>query len=368
MNLKQMDQRLKKIGEKAEKYYADPFGVSRADLVFLLHCLNHGHADRVYGLADHIRRTFMGDTIFIRCINEFSNHCRRSCAYCGINSQNIFAIRYRMTEDEILQACHVIARQGHKTVVLQSGEDLFFNRDRMSRILKRIKLETDLAITLSVGERDADTYRSWQEAGMDRYLLRFETTNRKIFSELHPDDDYDQRVECIRVLKSLGVQTGSGFMIGLPGTGEVDLINDVLFSRDLDLDMIGIGPFIPHPETPLSVFRNQMDLDYLTGVIALLRIVNPDAHIPATTAFDAIEPHKGRQLTLQRGANVYMPNCTPLKFRSYYLLYPDKPNVDESPEESMQAAIARATAIDRTIGKGHGHSIHRSVYSSTCME
>lgn len=311
----------------------------------------------VYELADRIRARFMGENVFLRGIVELSNICIKACNYCGIRAGNSEVTRYRIPDDEVIAACQKMKSSGQTTVVLQSGEDSWYTREKFGELLLRIKRETGLAITVSVGERDSDTFRFWKECGMDRYLIRFETSNREVFAAMHPDDDFDERIQCIRNLKSLGVQTGSGFMIGLPGTSLDDLARDILFCRELDLDMVGVGPFIPHPSTPAGAYEGMSDLNFLTGVIAVLRIVNFDAHIPATTAFDAIDPSQGRQLVLQRGANVFMPNSTPGKYRASYLLYPNKPCVDESADDCAGCVMGRILSIGRQIGTGPGHSM-----------
>jgi len=332
------------------------------EILELIKSLKVAEKDFIYELADETRKKFMGDTVYLRGIIEFSNHCRKSCLYCGINSRVDGVKRYRIPDDEIIGACHRLRENCQTTVVLQSGEDMTYTREKFGELLKRIKKETDLAITVSVGERDEETYRYWKECGMDRYLLRFETSNKEVFKSIHPDDDFDERLECIRTLKKLGVQTGSGFMIGLPGTDDEDLAKDIAMCRELDLDMIGVGPFISHPETELKdkVSAGKIDIDFITGVIAILRLTNQEAHIPATTAFDAVESYNGRQLALKRGANIFMPNSTPQKYRRDYQLYPDKPCVDEGADDCSNCVFERILSIGRKIGKGPGHSIKGS--------
>lgn len=335
---------------------------TKEEILELITLLKEGEKDFIYELADETRKHFMGDKVYLRGIIEFSNYCRKSCLYCGINSKVKDVKRYRIDEQEIIDACHNLKSNGQTTVVLQSGEDVTFTKERFGELLKRIKKETELAITVSVGERDKETYRYWKECGMDRYLLRFETTNKKVFKAIHPDDDLEYRLDCIKTLKALGVQTGSGFMIGLPETDDNDLANDIAKCRELDLDMIGVGPFISHPETDLKdkVIASNIDIDFITGVIAILRITNQEAHIPATTAFDAVESYNGRQLALKRGANVFMPNSTPKKYRKDYQLYPDKPCVDEGADDCSNCVLGRILSIGREIGKGPGHSIKGS--------
>lgn len=309
----------------------------------------------LYEQADAVRARYMGNAVYLRGIVEFSNYCRKNCAYCGIRAGNRTVTRYRLDQQEIIDTCKRIEKAGQTTVVLQSGEDVFFTANILADLIKRIKQETRLAITLSVGERDEATYALWKAAGMDRFLLRFETSDRKLFSELHPDDDFDERIACLRTLQKLGVQTGSGFLIGLPYETLEQLAEDILFCTQLNLDMIGCGPFIVHPKTPLKNFKNPFDPEVFFKTIAILRLLNPKAHIPATTAFDAIDPN-GRNRLLTAGANVFMPNATPSQYRKHYLLYPNKPCVDETPGDCAACVIMRIQALGREIGKGPGHS------------
>jgi biotin synthase len=327
------------------------------DIKEVVRLLNSSDEDLValYKKADEVRSLHMGDDIFLRGIIEFSNYCKRDCFYCGIQRSNKNVKHYRIPNDEIISTCKTIAAQGMTTVVLQSGEDPFYTKERMAELIRSIKAETDLAVTLSVGERDEETYRFWRDNGMDRYLIRFETSDPLRFRACHPDDDFEARMQCIRNLKKLGVQTGSGFLIGLPGETMDDLAKDILFCTELDLDMIGVGPFIPHEKTPFANTINPFENEICFKTIAILRLLNKDSHIPATTAFDAIDPD-GRNLLLKRGANIFMPNATPAAYRKDYLLYPGKPCVDEGDGACAVCAQMRISSIGRSIGKGPGHS------------
>jgi biotin synthase len=313
---------------------------------------------RLYETADRVRREHMGDEVFIRGIIEFSNICANDCHYCGIRGGNRSVSRYAMTSDEILETAGNMAGTETGTVVLQSGETAVFGDKEIGEIVKRIKKETSLSVTLSVGDRPYETYQYWRACGMDRYLLRFETSDPLLFSRLRPGSSLEERLRCLRDLKALGVQTGSGFMIGLPGERIETLADNILLCHTLDLDMIGIGPFIPHPDTPLGDLKNayEDDREMFFKTIAVLRIFNPDAHIPATTAFDAVFPDEGRDRTLRVGANVFMPNNTPVKYRKDYLLYPGKPCVNEDGDRCTACAMIRIQAMGRPIGKGPGHS------------
>ncbi len=331
--------------------------ITHDDVTCLLHATGNDLAF-LYQKADAIRSQFMGDEIYLRGIIEFSNYCKKNCCYCGIQSTNTSVHRYRMSDEEIIETCTHIQKAGQTTVVLQSGEDPFYSKEKIGSLLRAIKDTTNLAITLSLGERDEETYRFWKECGMDRYLLRFETANKDLFKACHPDDDFDERLTCLRILQSLGIQTGSGLLIGLPNETIIDLAEDILFCTRLNLDMIGVGPFIPHEKTPFGEDQNPFESEIYFKVIAILRLLNKDAHIPSTTAFDAIDPN-GRNLLLERGANVFMPNATPKKYRKDYLLYPGKPCVDESRDDCSACVELRISALGRKIGKGPGHSIKK---------
>ncbi len=328
---------------------------TEAELVDLLGCTGE-EALALYAAADRVRQAHMGDEVFLRGIIEFSNHCRRSCDYCGIRGPNREVKRYRMTAEEIVETAIHAGQLGNTTVVLQSGEDPWFTCERLIEILREIKRRTSLAITLSIGERPYEELVQFKQAGCDRYLLRFETSDRALFQSIHPDDDYDERIQCLHDLKRAGIQVGSGFMIGLPGGTLATIARDILFATALELDMIGCGPFLSHPGTPLSGQGSLEDREVAFKTIALLRLLNPRAHIPATTAFDALF-EGGRDLVLTRGANVFMPNVTPQKYRALYQLYPNKPCVDEDSGQCALCVAGRVSRLGRRIGKGPGHTL-----------
>jgi biotin synthase len=332
------------------------------DMAEVLRFLRTPPAERpaLFARADAVRREQMSDDIFLRGIIEFSNICSNHCFYCGIRASNAKVHRYRMEIDEIVDVAKQMPDWQQSTIVLQSGEaDSPEENKRIGEIVRRIKKETPLAVTLSVGNRSRDVYAYWRECGMDRYLLRFETSDSRLFADMHPDCTLEERLQCLRDLRELGVQVGSGFMIGVPGETLETLAKNILLCRDYDFDMIGIGPFIPHPDTPFAAKANAYkdDTDMFFVAVAVLRLFNPDAHIPATTAFDAVFPnHQGRNLVLQRGANIFMPNSTPVKYRGDYLLYPDKPCVDENASQCALCIAGRMVLLGRTIGEGPGHS------------
>jgi len=305
--------------------------------------------------ADRLRARTMGAAVHLRGLVEFSNYCRKNCAYCGLRKDNRKLERYRLSRENILDVAINAARLGYRTIVLQSGEDLSFDTESMAGIISEIKARTDLAITLSLGERDRNTYAEWRRAGADRYLLRIETTDEKIFSRLHPDDNLEERKRCLLVLKDLGYQLGSGIMVGLPGQDAVSIGKDVIWMHRMGVEMIGIGPFFPHPETPL---RNEQGgtLDQALRLVAVLRLVFPYSHIPATTAMGSLDP-VGREKALQAGANIMMPNITPAEARRLYELYPNKICLDEDADRCFACVTSRIISLKREIGTGYGHVI-----------
>ncbi len=319
--------------------------------------------------ADDVRQRHVGGEVHLRGLIEFSNHCVRLCAYCGLRAPNVGLKRYRMTEEEIMACARQAVHYGYGTVVLQSGEDPGVETPWMARLVRRIKSETPLAVTLSLGERSDDDLAVWREAGADRYLLRFETSQRRLYERLHPprpgEEDRD-RLVILAKLRELGYEVGSGVMIGIPGQTYEDLAGDIeLFGR-LDLDMIGSGPYLIHPDTPLGDpgFRallpgdDQVPANELTSykVIALSRLVCPRANIPSTTALAALNRQDGRELGLVRGANVIMPNLTPARYRVLYEVYPDKACIRETAEGCQTCIRARLQAIGRQAGAGRGDS------------
>ena len=334
---------------------------ARADLLPFLQAAG-ADLSALYARADAVRQAHCGDTVPVRAILEFSNACANDCLYCGIRASNPVPKRYRMKPAEILAAVRRVAADGVAgTVVLQAGETPGAGDDEIAEVLRSIKAEfPGLAITLSVGNRPRKIFAKWQQAGMDRYLLRFETSDPELFARLHPACTLAERLQCLRDLKDLGVQTGGGFMIGLPGETVEILAGNILLCREFDFDMIGIGPYIPHPHTPLGKEPNAyaQDPDMFFRAIAVLRLVNPDAHIPATTAYDALFP-TGRELALQRGANVFMPNATPGPLRKDYQLYPGKPCIDEDAADCTRCVQARLTALGRPVASGPGHSLKK---------
>ncbi|MGI5863072.1 MAG: [FeFe] hydrogenase H-cluster radical SAM maturase HydE [Myxococcales bacterium] len=314
--------------------------------------------------ADQVRRERVGDAVQLRGLIEVSNYCVRRCLYCGLRASAKLT-RYRMTEEEILDCARAAVRFGYGTVVLQAGEDPALDRETVSAIVRRIKAQTPLAVTLSLGERTLDELAAWREAGADRYLLRFETSNPELFARIHPPlgrADAPSRIEILGQLRRLGYEVGSGVMIGIPGQSFEDLARDIELFAELDLDMIGVGPFIAHPSTPLGqsapAADDQVPADELTTykVLALARLVRPDANIPSTTALATLNLARGRELGLERGANVVMPNLTPVRYRALYEIYPGKACIRETADQCAGCLRRRIEAIGRTVGTGPGNA------------
>jgi biotin synthase len=325
--------------------------------------------DELWHEADAARWKHVGDAVHLRGLIEISSHCVRQCRYCGLRQGHDMLERYRMTEDEILDSARLAAKYGYGTVVMQAGEDYGITRHGLSQVIRRIKSETDVAITLSMGERPGEDLLAWREAGADRYLLRFETSDAALYEKIHPSlhGRLSDRLAMLRQIKALGYETGSGIMVGIPGQTYAALANDIDLFRTLDLEMIGLGPFIAHPETPIGRCEDlpvapdgeQVPNSELMTykVLALTRLVCPDANIPSTTALATINRDTGRLLGLSRGANVIMPNVTPQKYRKLYEIYPAKASSDESSEETRDKIMACLRALGRPVGTGPGGRI-----------
>ena len=326
--------------------------LSRDEIVDLLSRTDEAEVKELLDVADRVRRQCVGDGVHIRGLVEFSNICRRSCMYCGLRRENREVKRCRMPPDEIVRIAQDLGGRGIRTVVLQSGEDPWYTTEIVSDVVRRIKSTTDTAVTLCVGERPFEDYRAFREAGADRYLLRHETANPRLYRENHPDSVQEERLACLRELKRLGFQTGSGFMVGLPGQTVEDLADDIMLLKQYDVDMAGIGPFIPHPNTPLGE-SPAGDLQMSLKAVALTRIVLRDVLIPATTAMGSIDEF-GREKALTAGANVVMPNYTPLEYRVNYEIYPNKRCITEDPGLCDGCMRARILSVGRTVATGRG--------------
>jgi biotin synthase len=330
----------------------------------------------LWSQADATRRENVGDEVHLRGLIEVSNHCVRNCGYCGIHTGNRSIERYRMKAGEIVECARHAEELGYGTVVLQSGEDPGMTAHWIAELIRDIKQQTSLAVTLSLGERSEEELATWRDAGADRYLLRFETSNRDLYERIHPSlpARRSDRLVILKQLKALGYEVGSGIMIGLPGQTFEDLAADIALFGELELDMIGVGPFIAHPGTPLGRSAEEDSKGVTPGthdenqvpntetmaymVLSLTRLVCPQSNIPSTTALGTINKRDGLLLGLQRGANVIMPNLTPIHYRRKYEIYPAKACFKESPSRYHDQLINALAAIGRRPGTGRGDSPH----------
>ena len=323
--------------------------------------------DRLWREADRVRVERVGDEVHLRGLIEVSNYCVRQCAYCGIAACSGPLERYRLSHGEILACAEQAKAFGFGTVVMQAGEDPGLTGPFIRDAVEAIKSRTGLAITLSLGERSVEDLRAWREAGADRYLLRFETTDQALYRRIHPSlpGTVSDRIEQLLAMRDLGYEIGTGVMVGIPGQTWDTLARDIETFRQFDMDMIGIGPYLPSPRTPLAgPLRDelmappgeQVPNDELTTLksIALTRLACPDTNIPSTTALSILDPAGGRRNGLSRGANVVMPNLTPPRYRALYEIYPGKAGIHESVETLTENVFRLIASLGRTVGTGPG--------------
>lgn len=300
-------------------------------------------------MADQVRRENYGIDVYVRGLIEFTNYCKNNCYYCGIRANNSKADRYRLTKEDILSCCDSGYKLNYRTFVLQGGEDLHYSDKDICDIVYAIKERfPDCAVTLSIGEKDIKSYTEYYKAGADRYLLRHETADNEHYKRLHPDNmSPDNRKRCLYALKEIGYQVGAGFMVGSPYQTTENIVADLKFLKDLEPDMIGIGPFVRHKDTPFSDCENGSLLLTLK-LISILRLMFPYALIPATTALGTISPD-GRELGLKAGANVVMPNLSPVGVREKYKLYDNKICTNEEAAECKDCLDRRVKAAGYQI-------------------
>lgn len=330
--------------------------LTEAELVRLL--TDPDAAVPLYAAADRVRQKYVGDQVELRGLIEFSNICKQNCLYCGLRRDNRQIPRYRLDGETILEFGRRAAELGYKTLVMQSGEDEAFSPERLAPVLTELK-KLGVALTLSIGEKSREEYAALRAAGADRYLLRIETTDKALYEKLDPGMSWDNRVRCLRDLKELGYEVGTGSLVGLPGQTVESMARDVLFFQELDADMVGIGPFIPNPDTPLAS-ADGGTFDLACRMMALTRLLLPDANIPATTAMETLQPD-GRMLALQRGANVVMPNVTDTDYRKMYMLYPGKICLNDAPADCRSCVTDKIMGIGRTVSQNQGfRRKHRS--------
>jgi biotin synthase len=341
---------------------------NKNDLVTLLNA-HEQQRQLIFARAAEVKEKYVGKKVYYRGLIEFSNICGKNCYYCGIRAGNKNTHRYEVTPEEIMEAARYAYENKFGSLVIQAGErsDKNFVK-RISEILHQIRdmSKGELGITLSLGEQTEETYREWFENGAHRYLLRIEVSNPELYGKYHPTDkkhDYQKRFESLHLLRKVGYQVGTGVMIGLPFQTAEDLADDLIFFRDFDIDMVGMGPYIEHEHTPLYQYKDhlmsKLDRFYLSlKMVAVLRIMMKDINIAATTAMQAIDP-LGREKAMKVGANIIMPNLTPTLYREDYLLYEDKPCTDEDAEECKRCLEARIHMAGGEIGYGEwGDSKH----------
>ena len=337
---------MKELIAKAEQTHT----LLRGELIALLE--DDGNLDAISAAADRVRHKFVGDEVHLRALIEFSNFCKNNCCYCGLRRDNKKLTRYRLNENMIFNlAEYAVKQMGLKTIVLQSGEDMFFDCDKMCAIIRKIKT-LDTALTLSIGEKEAKEYKAYKKAGCNRFLLRIETTDKALYERYDPGMSWERRRQCLEDIRSAGIEVGSGCLVGLPGQTIESLADDILFFKQIDADMIGIGPLIVHPDTPLKGAKNGK-FELALKVMALTRLLLPDINIPATTAMETLAPD-GQVRALQAGANVIMPNVTLTEYRQYYELYPGKSSTNYSTDKTLADVRAKITSVGRCIADDKG--------------
>ena len=333
--------------------------IHTSDLIRLLQT-KEKEQQTLFDYAAQIKQQHIGNTVYLRGLIELSNACEKDCYYCGIRRSNTLTHRYAVTHDEVIRAAKMAYEKGMGSIAIQSGEvaSKAFT-DKIDRILKAVYALSDgkLGVTLSCGEQSEETYRRWFESGAHRYLLRIESSSEELYNRIHPQDDthrFSKRLHALETLKKVGYQTGTGVMIGLPFQTLEHLADDLLFMKQFDIDMCGMGPYIEHAETPLYRYKKELlplakRLELSFKMVALLRILMPDINIAATTALQAIEKN-GREKAIQIGANILMPNITPKQYRDDYFLYQNKPVSANSDEDELTFLEQRLDAIGHKIG------------------
>ncbi|MDR3124876.1 MAG: [FeFe] hydrogenase H-cluster radical SAM maturase HydE [Endomicrobium sp.] len=320
----------------------------------ILYLLKAKDTKKLTSFADMVRKKYVGNEVHLRALIEFSNYCKQNCLYCGLQRTNVKLERYRIKEQDIVNLAKQAKDFGYKTVVLQSGEDDYYNVNKMTYIISEIK-KLDIAITLSIGEKTFDEYKAYKEAGADRYLLRIETTDEVLYNKLDPDMSLKNRMICLGNIKKLGFEVGSGIMVGLPGQTFESIAKDIVYLKSIPVDMAGIGPFIYNPDTFLQFksIHQYDNFDLSLKVMAILRLIMPDINIPATTAMETLN-HNGRLIALQSGANVVMPNATEAIYRKKYEIYPGKICLNDSPGHCRACIENKINSIGRFVSKSKG--------------
>ena len=335
----------------------DTGSLTREEIITLLENRDSEIQSELAKKASEAAKKHYGNKVFVRGLIEFTNYCRNDCYYCGIRCGNKNAERYRLSRDEIVECASYGYGLGFRTIVLQGGEDMFYTDDMMVDIIKSIKeVHPDVAVTLSIGEKSYESYKAFFDAGADRYLLRHETADVNHYSKLHPKNlSAENRQQCLYNLKKIGFQTGAGFMVGSPYQTTENIADDLLFLKKLDPEMIGIGPFIPHKDTVFADGKAG-DLNLTLFLLSVIRLMLPTVLLPATTALGTINP-RGRELGILAGANVVMPNLSPVGVRKKYALYDNKICTGEEAAECMNCLKNRINSIGYEIVTDRGDNI-----------
>lgn len=327
--------------------------LNKEEIVYILDHITEEEKQVLFKKSLSVKTENYGDTVYMRGLIEFTNYCYRNCKYCGIRAGQSEAERYRLSKEQILNCCDQGYWLGYRTFVLQGGEDPYFTDEILVDIVKSIKSRwQDVAVTLSIGERSKESYQKLRAAGADRYLLRHETANDALYANIHEDMSLASRKSCLYDIREIGFQVGAGFMVGIPGQTNEILAEDLLFLKDLDPHMVGIGPFIPHEKTPLGKFKGGTVEDTLL-MLALTRLMLPKVLLPSTTALGTLD-NKGREKALKVGANVVMPNLSPTNVREKYELYQDKICTGDEAAHCRQCIEGRINSVGFNVDMGRG--------------
>lgn len=340
------------IRDLIEKLYQTSV-LEESELLYLLENYSKEAAKLLAQRANEVRLKNYGDKVYLRGLVEFTNYCHRHCKYCGIRSENKKVSRYRLLEGEIIDCINRGYELGYRTVVLQGGEDVYYTDDKLVALLERIKDKwPEIAITLSIGEKSYAAYKRYFEAGAERYLLRHETASDALYKSLHPHMSYENRMRCLSDLKDIGYQVGTGFIVGLPGQTAAHLVQDLMFIKAFKPHMVGIGPFMPQKDTPLGTMPAGT-ADMTTYLISILRLLQGDLLLPATTSLGSIDP-LGREKGLKAGANVVMPNLSPVEVREKYALYDGKVCTGDEAAQCRRCIEKRIEQAGYKVDMGRG--------------
>ena len=352
-----MMESIKRLIDKLEKNTI----LTENEFCALLDYMKEDEEAYLYHKARKTALAVYGNRIYVRGLIEFTNYCKNDCYYCGIRRSNQRASRYRLTPEQIMDCCHAGHDLGFRTFVLQGGEDPWYTDDKIVYLVRSIKdAYPDCAVTLSIGEKESDTYRRWFEAGADRYLLRHETANPCHYASLHPPQmTLEHRMECLKNLKAIGYQTGCGIMAGSPYQTTAHIAQDLVYMHELQPEMVGIGPFIPHHDTPFKD-RPAGTLRQTLQLLAIVRLMLPTVLLPATTALGTIEPD-GREQGVMAGANVVIPNLSPLDVRKKYMLYDNKISTGVEAAANIRELRRRMASIGYEVVTDRGDHIDRSL-------